>query len=750
MRKFANAGSVTPHTFSTLKSQFRDRATVYAALITLVYAILALAYSVINPLFEAPDEWLHYQFVRHLVEQHTLPVQTATALTEYQQPPLYYAAGALLIGGIRSGPFDLQVNPFWGYDQYRFGVDNKVQFVHTARERFPYLGTALAAHLLRWYSITLGILTLVAGWHLLQQVFGRSALALSALVIMAWNPQYVFMTASINNDNLAALLGTLSIGWSLLVLQRGITVRRVIIGGLLLSAALLTKVSVGALAIVMLAALFFAPGTRAARLKALASITAMVAILCGWWFIRNVQLYGELTGVNTMLRAWGVRPIDAGLSNLSAQLSYTWTSYWGRFGIGQIVLPDWAYGLITMMGLLGLIGFVRQIIRPTVVVDRRSLALLILAVVAACASLIWFALVNPSGANGRYLFPAAAAFSALLVYGWRGLYRAKTEKFDEAFALSVGAVFLTFSIGALWAVVAPAYAVPAQIDLTQVRQTTRADNIQFDQVAILLGHVSDRRLAQAGDEVNLKLCWQTLQPTAWPVAFYIHLLGADNAIVGERTSFHGLSRYPSVNWEPDRIFCDDVPVVVKPSTLAGLYEVEVGLIDPVTRVRVPAADAAGSSIDLIILDRIKVRSSQPPIVPAALPQPIDFGGQIKLLATTVEPNAVSAGQSMTATLYWQAARVPDKDHTVFVHLLDAQGQQVANADSMPQANRYPTSFWDVDEIVPDAHRIDLPSDLPPGQYQIVIGWYDLATGARLPINGDPNGAWTIGAVEVAP
>jgi hypothetical protein len=720
----------------------------WVAIVMLGYAFLALAYSVINPLFESPDEWLHYDFVRYLIDRRTLPVQTNDTLTEYQQPPLYYILGSLVAGSIAVEPFELQVNPFWGYDQYRFGLDNKVQFVHTTREQFPYQGTALAAHLLRWYSIVLGLLTLLAGWRVMQRVFGRSALALSALIVMAWNPQFVFVTTSINNDNLVALLGTVSIWWSLLVLQCGITKRRIIIGGLLLSAMLLTKVSAGALAIVMLAAMVFTADTRAARLKAVTSMAVIVAVVSGWWLIRNVWLYGELTGVNTMLHAWGTRSVDEGLSNLGAQLSYTWTSYWGRFGIGQIVLPAWVYGLITIVGLLGLVGFIRQLVRPTLVVDRLSLALLILALAVSLAALILFALVNPSGANGRYLFPTAAAFSALLIYGWRGLYRARSAQFDIALALGTSTALLVLNAGALWGVVAPAYALPARVDLAHVRQMTQADNIRFGQVAVLLGHVSARQLVRPGDEVNLKLCWQPLQSTAQPVAFFVHLLGANNAIVGERTSFHGLSRYPSVNWQPDHVFCDDVLVPVKPDTPTGLYNVEVGLIDPATRTRLPAFDAAGTKIDPIILNRLKVRSPLPPMVPAALSEPIDFGGQIKLLARTVEPLYVSAGQPVTATLYWQAVRVPDKDYTVFVQMLDARGQQVANADSMPQANRYPTSFWDANEIVPDAHRIDLPPDLPPGEYRIIVGWYDLATGVRLPADGDPAGAVQIANVGV--
>jgi hypothetical protein len=93
---------------------------------------LALAYSVVNPLFESPDEFLHYEFVRYLIDRRELPVQTPGKLSEFHQPPLYYVDG---IGDRRIptrtfAPID---NPS-GDDAYRFGVDNKVRFIIRKRK----------------------------------------------------------------------------------------------------------------------------------------------------------------------------------------------------------------------------------------------------------------------------------------------------------------------------------------------------------------------------------------------------------------------------------------------------------------------------------------------------------------------------------------------------------------------------------------------------------------------------------------
>ncbi|MCK4472175.1 MAG: hypothetical protein KAW49_10360, partial [Anaerolineae bacterium] len=56
----------------------------------------------------------------------------------------------------------------------------------------------------------------------------------------------------------------------------------------------------------------------------------------------------------------------------------------------------------------------------------------------------------------------------------------------------------------------------------------------------------------------------------------------------------------------------------------------------------------------------------------------------------------------------------------------------AQDDSQPQHDTYPTSFWDVSEIVADHHIILVPSDLPLGEHPLLVGMYLLETGERLP------------------
>jgi hypothetical protein len=57
---------------------------------------------------------------------------------------------------------------------------------------------------------------------------------------------------------------------------------------------------------------------------------------------------------------------------------------------------------------------------------------------------------------------------------------------------------------------------------------------------------------------------------------------------------------------------------------------------------------------------------------------------------------------------------------------------VAQADGFPHAGAYPTSQWAAGEVVPEVVRLDL-AGVPPGIYQVAVGWYDPADpAARLP------------------
>jgi hypothetical protein len=126
-----------------------------------------------------------------------------------------------------------------------------------------------------------------------------------------------------------------------------------------------------------------------------------------------------------------------------------------------------------------------------------------------------------------------------------------------------------------------------------------------------------------------------------------------------------------------------------------------------------------------------------------------------LLGYDLELEPVEPGESVQLTLYWEAVHKPAGDYTVFAHLLDANGQLVAQQDNQPQNGLYPTNFWDAGERVHDAYVLPLPPEAGSGQYTIAVGMYTLETLQRLPVaaaDGLPllNDQWLIEGIEVLP
>ncbi len=282
-----------------------------------LYLALALSSSALVPLFEAPDELTHYALVRHLATNGLrLPVQDATNpgpwAQEGSQPPLYYflaALGTLWIDA--ATPPQSQINP-----HADIGVvpddGNINHMIHDpALEAFPWRGTALAVHVARLLSALMGAVTVLTTALIAREVFPAwPQVTLAAAALNAALPMFTFISGTVNNDNLANMLAGL-LTWQVMRLGRkdaapswwtyaGL--------GVLAGAALLTKLSLGLLALLVALALLRLSILRRdwRPLVVGGAISGGVALaLAGWWYLRNMQLYGDPTGLNVFVQIIG-------------------------------------------------------------------------------------------------------------------------------------------------------------------------------------------------------------------------------------------------------------------------------------------------------------------------------------------------------------------------------------------------------------------------------------------------------------
>jgi mannosyltransferase len=110
------------------------------------------------------------------------------------------------------------------------------------------------------------------------------------------------------------------------------------------------------------------------------------------------------------------------------------------------------------------------------------------------------------------------------------------------------------------------------------------------------------------------------------------------------------------------------------------------------------------------------------------------GDQTAFLGYDLEGDAARAGDTLELVLYWQALKETESSYTVFVHLLDADGQIRAQGDELPCEGARLTTGWLQGEVVIDRHKMALPDEIPPGRYSLIWGMYDATTGVRLPVS----------------
>jgi hypothetical protein len=108
---------------------------------------------------------------------------------------------------------------------------------------------------------------------------------------------------------------------------------------------------------------------------------------------------------------------------------------------------------------------------------------------------------------------------------------------------------------------------------------------------------------------------------------------------------------------------------------------------------------------------------------------------IALEGYEVASEAISSTGMLSLTLQWKASVPLHQDYLLFVHVLDAQGRQVGQADAPPAGADAPPSTWQPGRVMPWVHPVPVPRDLAPGSYWLSLGLYDPETFARLPLQG---------------
>lgn len=137
---------------------------------------------------------------------------------------------------------------------------------------------------------------------------------------------------------------------------------------------------------------------------------------------------------------------------------------------------------------------------------------------------------------------------------------------------------------------------------------------------------------------------------------------------------------------------------------------------------------------------------QPAIPDRAESVEADFDDGIGLRGYEV----AAADDHLTVTLWWQPAARPAGDYTVFVHLIDAEGEILSQHDSRPQRGQFHTNWWRPGDIIADAHTLTLSDDSRQQAHALRLGLYPTGGGPRLGRIAAPIGQEDLLIIELAP
>ena len=718
------------------------------ALILVIYLLLALGYGIVTPLFEAPDEHLHYFTADFIAREGRLPTTRDPGLMaqESAQPPLYYVLGALIAratGGASDLP-QLWPNPRsnpadpYGESLARPPLNANV-FIHGPAEAWPWRGYVLSAHLIRMLSTLLGLGTLLCIYGAGRTVWpGNPERSLSAVALVAFLPQFAFVHGAVSNDAAITFFSAASI-WQLLRITnydscrptnlritngkrdaiRGSSFISYALLGITVGLAMLSKTA-GLLLLAWCVAVLVAwegAGDGGHRLRRASRSVAAVALpalaIGGWWLWRNWLLYGDPTAANQFVRlAGGLRPYT--LYQVWLDMDRVWTSLFARFGWMNVRPPAWVWIVWSAIAIIAAVGGIRGLMttrwkRPLTIRSLFHPALILLGwFLLVAAAWLQFMLRTPAD-QGRLFFPALTTLALGAAYGLSRWPRPWTHLLVVGLALLTSAYSLAVVIPRAYAAAPIIAALPA--DATPL-------DITFPEGLELIGARVETTEARPGDWVWATLYWRARaerSPGA-PLVF-LELFGRGFHRIGLQVGYHGRGNFPSTLWPVGEIVADRMAVRVADDAET-----------PVMAKLTVKLDGDEKGIDI---GAVKVTPGEWP----ARAEPIAvIGDGIELAAAALSTQTAAPGETVEVRLRWQVTAPPGPALLhLFAHLGDPSAAPPAQTDGPVMGGEYPSSLWAVGEAFDETISLSLPDDLPPGEYPITIGLYDFVTGARLPL-----------------
>ncbi len=240
---------------------------------------------------------------------------------------------------------------------------------------------------------------------------------------------------------------------------------------------------------------------------------------------------------------------------------------------------------------------------------------------------------------------------------------------------------------------------------------------------------------RAGETTSARIFLEVQEPFPSPghFQFFGHLVNIEDSSTPSLS--HVDACLADRNWSPGDRLVIDIPLILDPDVEPGTHQLALGIWDKFENERLPVRDGAGTPIgDALYLGPLRIIGDARFYADPQQQLELRLGESIGLKGYDRRGAGFESGGTIGLTFYWEVLGVIDEDYTVFVQVIDADGQVVTQQDNYPQNGTYPTSIWtEQDPIVPDEYELALPTEIGEAPHRIIVGMYRLEDGSRLPI-----------------
>ncbi len=261
----------------------------------------------------------------------------------------------------------------------------------------------------------------------------------------------------------------------------------------------------------------------------------------------------------------------------------------------------------------------------------------------------------------------------------------------------------------------------------------------------------DDAVLSSGSKLGLRWRWRALGPERDDYRVSVCLVDAAGHQWAEA---HGglvdpSTGLPTSHWSEQQVVLMSQKLALNPAMPAGNYYLVVQAYRGGSGFVAPASPSDGPTAGgLPVVAEVQVRAGQEVLAAAGTGRPtithplagITFGEYYELLGYDFSATTVRPGEKLTVTLYWAYRQPSPVDHTVFIHLLDQGSQIQGQADRRPEGGGLLTSGWVMGDVLIDRFEVPVKAEASAGMLRVELGFYDLATGKRLPLVRDGQAA----------